>query len=69
MGEIGERQARELAPLLDQPDALRDAWQQANEQTGGGRSLGYCDRGPREQGSSRPRTLMRRDPRAKPHGM
>ncbi len=30
-----ERQARELAPLLDQPEALRDAWQQANEQTGG----------------------------------
>jgi hypothetical protein len=37
MGDVpsSERQARELAPLLDQPDALRDAWQQANEQTGG----------------------------------
>ncbi len=33
--KVNEAQARELAPLLDQPDALRDAWQQANEQTGG----------------------------------
>jgi hypothetical protein len=26
-----ERQARELAPLLDQPDPLRDAWAEASE--------------------------------------
>jgi hypothetical protein len=30
-----ERQARELVPLLDQPDELRDAWQQTQERTGG----------------------------------
>lgn len=30
-----ERQARELAPLLDQPERLRETWQQVNEQTGG----------------------------------
>jgi len=30
-----EAQARELAPLLDQPERLRDTWQQAQEQTAG----------------------------------
>ncbi len=30
-----EAQARELSPLLDRPDDLRDAWQQANDQTDG----------------------------------
>lgn len=30
-----EAQARELAPLLDQPERLRETWQQVNEQTGG----------------------------------
>lgn len=30
-----EAQARELAPLLDEPEALRDAWQQASDATGG----------------------------------
>lgn len=30
-----ESQARELAPLLDQPEALREAWQQVNATTSG----------------------------------
>lgn len=30
-----EAQARELAPLLDQPERLRETWQQVNEQTAG----------------------------------
>jgi hypothetical protein len=33
--EINEAQARELAPLLDQPEAMRQAWEQVNEQTDG----------------------------------
>jgi hypothetical protein len=33
--DIKEAQARELAPLLDRPDELRDAWEQANEQADG----------------------------------
>jgi len=32
---IPERQARELAPLLDQPEVLRETWRQAVEQTDG----------------------------------
>lgn len=39
MGPIGpnlsESQARELAPLRDDPDRLREVWEQANEATGG----------------------------------
>lgn len=35
MGPGSERQARELAPLLDQPEKLRETWEQVNEQTGG----------------------------------
>lgn len=30
-----ERQARELAPLRDQPEALREAWRDVEERTGG----------------------------------
>lgn len=30
-----EAQARELTPLLDQPERLRETWRQVNEQTGG----------------------------------
>jgi len=30
-----ERQARELAPLLDDPDELRDVWEETLEKTGG----------------------------------
>lgn len=30
-----ERQARELAPLRDNPDQLRETWQRANDATGG----------------------------------
>lgn len=32
---INERQARELAPLLDQPDELRSVWEEAWEKTNG----------------------------------
>lgn len=32
---ISERQARELAPLRDDPDRMREVWQQANEATDG----------------------------------
>lgn len=36
MGDIpNERQARELAPLRDEPEAMRQAWQSAVEQTDG----------------------------------
>lgn len=29
-----ERQARELTPLLNRPDELRNAWQEARERSG-----------------------------------
>lgn len=34
-GPANEAQARELAPLRDDPEKMRDVWQRANEATGG----------------------------------
>lgn len=52
--EVGnEAQARELAPLLDQPEALRETWERAVEQTDG-KPTAAAVRGAREQVAPRP---------------